>query len=399
MTRLKGRPQMTESPGVSLRELASRRVAALPAGDVGLAVLFTTLIQLEVWLFKPDTNQRVIAALAGLVVGMALAFRRVTPFRALLVNLGGMLVLIGLGNPSNFIQWTSLIMVWSIAAYGRPVQQWVGLALSLGGVGFYFARIPGQGGPAVFIATAAVWVVVWLASSLFGARLREQELREAGSVAEALAAAQHERLQFEAERTAMARDLHDLIGHTVNLMLVHAEGGRLALEDAPEATRLALDTIIATARQAMTELDLLLETLHNGADPGGREPALGLRDLPTLREELLAAGVDVELRVHGDPKRVPGSVGVSAYRIAQAALTNTLRYAGSADVSLDLAIGSSDVTLDISDTGAGLDADDVEGHGLRGIRERMALHGGDVDIRNRAGGGVQILCRFPLRTT
>ena len=103
--------------------------------------------------------------------------------------------------------------------------------------------------------------------------------------------------------------------------------------------------------------------------------------------------------MHGDTTQVPGSVGVSAYRIAQAALTNTLRHAGSADVTVDLTVSSSVVVLDISDTGSGLDAGDIEGHGMRGIRERVALHGGDVDISSRAGGGVQISCRFPVRST
>ncbi|MCP3937336.1 MAG: hypothetical protein GY708_18440 [Actinomycetia bacterium] len=149
----------------------------------------------------------------------------------------------------------------------------------------------------------------------------------------------------------------------------------------------------------MTELDLLLETLHRGSESSGREPALGLKDLPRLQEELMAAGLEVELRVHGDVALVPGSVGVSAYRIAQAALTNTLRHAGSAEVSVDLTVSSSVVTLDISDTGSGLDPGDIEGHGLRGIRERMALHGGDVDISSCAGGGVQISCRFPVRSS
>ncbi|MCP5034442.1 MAG: hypothetical protein GY939_21790 [Actinomycetia bacterium] len=384
--------------GVATNDLVER-LAALPLGDVGLAVLFTVLIELEIWLFKPDTDYPVVATVAALAVGMALAFRRVWPFRSLLVNLAGILVLVALGNPSNFIQWTSLITVWSIAAYGRRVQQWAGLVLSLAVVAFYFVRIPGQGGVAVFIATIAVWTIVWLVSLLFGARIREEGLREAGSVAEALAVAQRERLHFEEARTSMARDLHDLIGHTVNLMLVHAEGGRLALDDDPAATRLALDTIVATARQAMTELDLLLETLHRGSESSGREPALGLKDLPRLQEELMAAGLEVELRVHGDVALVPGSVGVSAYRIAQAALTNTLRHAGSAEVSVDLTVSSSVVTLDISDTGSGLDPGDIEGHGLRGIRERMALHGGDVDISSCAGGGVQISCRFPVRSS
>lgn len=385
--------------GATANDLAARLAAALPLSDMGIAVLFTVLIELEIWLFKPDTNQPAVAAVAALAAGMALAFRRVHPFRSLLVNLGGAVGLIALGNPSNFIQWTSLIMVWSIAAYGRQAQQWAGLVFSLGVVGFYFMRIPDQGGAAVFIATAAVWTVVWLVSLLFGARIREEQMREAESVAEALAVAQQARLQFEEARTSMARDLHDLIGHTVNLMLVHAEGGRLALDDNPEATRLALDTIVATSRQAMTELDLLLETLHRGSGSNGRMPALGLKDLPRLQEELMAAGVEVELRVHGDTTQVPGSVGVSAYRITQAALINTLRHAGSADVSVDLTVNPSDVTLDIGDTGSGLDAGDTEGHGLQGIRERMALHGGDVDIRNRAGGGVQILCRFPMRSS
>ncbi len=112
----------------------------------------------------------------------------------------------------------------------------------------------------------------------------------------------------------------------------------------------------------------------------------------------MAPGLDVDLRVHGDTTQMPGSVGVSAYRIAQAALTNTLLHAGPADVSVDLTVSPSLVTLDINDTGTGLDAGHVEGHGLRGIRERMDLRGGDVDIRNRAGGGVQIFCRFPVRS-
>ncbi|MCP3975881.1 MAG: histidine kinase, partial [bacterium] len=238
---------MRRASGVATNDLVER-LAALPLGDVGLAVLFTALIELEIWLFRPDTSYPVVASVAALAVGMALAFRRVWPFRSLLVNLAGIFVLVALGNPSNFIQWTSLITVWSIAAYGRRVQQWAGLGLALAGVAFYFVRIPGQGGVTVFIATAAVWTIVWLVSLLFGARIREEGLREAGSVAEALAMAQRERLQFEEARTSMARDLHDLIGHTVNLMLVHAEGGRLALDDDPAATRLALDTIVATAR-------------------------------------------------------------------------------------------------------------------------------------------------------
>ncbi|MCP4961964.1 MAG: hypothetical protein GY925_22190 [Actinomycetia bacterium] len=388
---------MKKAIGVATNDLVER-LAAIPLSDVGLAVLFTTLIELEIWLFKPDTNYPAVAAVAALAMGVALASRRVWPFRSLLVNVVAGLIFIALGNPSNLIQWPSLIMVWSIAAYGHRVQQWVGLVLSLAVVAFYFVRIPGQGGVAVFIATVAVWAIVWLVSLLFGARIREEGLAEASSVAEALAVAQQQQLQFEEARTSMARDLHDLIGHTVNLMLVHAEGGRLALDDDPAATRLALDTIVATARQAMTELDLLLETLRRGSESSGREPALGLKDFPRLREELMAAGVEVELRVHGDATQVPGSIGVSAYRIAQAALTNTLRHAGSADVSVDLTVSSSVVSLDISDTGSGLDAGDSEGRGLRGIRERMALHGGDVDIRNRAGGGVQISCRFPVRS-
>jgi len=384
---------------VAAKDRVVHLAVGLPLADVGLAVLFTALIELEIWLFKPDTNHPGVAAVAGLAIGAPLAFRRTNPFAAFLVNFAGMQLLVALGNPSNFIQWTSLIMVWTIAAYGRPVQQWAGLTLSLLGVGFYFVRIPGQGGLAVFIATAAVWLIVWLVSLLFGARIREEGLREAGSASQTLAATRQERLQFEEARTSMARDLHDLIGHTVNLMLVHAEGARLALDDDPMATRLALDTIVATARQAMTELDLLLETLHRGSESSVREPALGLADLPALSEELKTAGLDVELRLCGDTTQVPGSVGVSAYRIAQAAMTNTLRYAGPAAASVHLTVCPSVVTLDITDTGVGLRAGDVEGHGLRGIRERMALHGGEVDIRNRTAGGLQILCRFPVRTS
>ncbi len=373
-------------------------VERLPLGDVGLAGLFIVLIELEIWLFKSNTNAPIVAAVAGLAIGGALAFRRVRTFPALLVNLAGMLVLIALGNPSNFIQWTSLVMVWSIAAYGRTVERWLGLALSLAGLGFYFVRIPDQGGLPVLIASAAVWTMVWLVSLLFGARIREEELREARNAAQAFAAAQQEQRNYEHARTSMARDLHDLIGHTVNLMLVHAGGARLALDDDPASTRLALDTIVSTARQTMMELDRLLETLQSGSESLLRHPAPGIESLPRLRDELMAAGVDVELRMHGDAADIPGSIGVSAYRIVQAALTNTLRHSGSADVSVDVTVGPSAVTLDVSDTGEGLGADDVEGFGLRGIRERMELHGGDFAVRNRADGGVQILCHFPVRS-
>ncbi|MCP3976036.1 MAG: hypothetical protein GY720_16265 [bacterium] len=378
---------------------ATGAVRLPPLGDVGLAGLFSVLLELEIWLFKPDTNAPLVAAVAALAVGGALAFRRVRPFPALLVNLAGMVGLIALGNPSNFIQWTSLVMVWSIAAYGRTVERWLGLALSLAGLSFYFVRIPDQGGLPVFVASAAVWAMVWMVSLLFGAQIREEELREAGNVAHALAAAQEERLQFEDARTGMARDLHDLIGHTVNLMLVHAEGARMALDDDPNSTRLALDTIVSTARQTMMELDRLLKTLHSGAESGLRSPAPGIESLPRLRDQLIAAGVDVELQVHGDAAGVPGSIGVSAYRIVQAALTNTLRHSGASEVTVEVNVGPSTVTVDVSDSGAGLDANDVEGFGLRGIRERMELHGGDVAIRNRSGGGVQILCEFPLDST
>ncbi|MFI0815828.1 sensor histidine kinase [Streptomyces sp. NPDC021098] len=233
------------------------------------------------------------------------------------------------------------------------------------------------------------------------------------------------RTAVAAERARIARELHDIVSHKVSLMVVQATAAREVLATLPDAAETALQAVEGAGRDAMTELRHLLGLLapspdgdddgaerHGEGDPSGLAPQPSLSQLGTLVDRIAFAGLPVEVRISGEPRALPPGIDVTAYRIIQEALTNTLKYGdGStatvtvryADHGLRVEVlnsGPSVLSADSVSTGAVPEPrkrrDDGAGRGLIGLRERVAVYGGHFDARRRIGGGYRVRARLPL---
>jgi signal transduction histidine kinase len=252
----------------------------------------------------------------------------------------------------------------------------------------------------VVAAAAAVWNGQWMTVLLPGAVVvigwGVGSLRAQYRVyAEALAA--HREREAEAlvadERLRIARELHDVVAHSMSVITVQADMGRLVLDRKPAAAAAALGVIETTGRDALTELRRMLGVLRDTDSRGVLEPVPGLARLDGLVARTAAAGVNVDVVVRGTPRPLPAGVDVSAYRIVQEALTNVVKHAGTSRCRVTIGYGQDAVLLTVTDDGCG-GPPQPGGHGLVGMRERAALCGGEL----RAGpvpGGFEVAARLP----
>jgi signal transduction histidine kinase len=196
-----------------------------------------------------------------------------------------------------------------------------------------------------------------------------------------------------AERARIARELHDIIAHHLSVVVLHAAGAR-ASGRADPAT---LEEIENSGRQALTETRRLFGVLRDPDGETGRAPQPGIGELPALAGSLRAAGLEVSLSVDGDHTALPPAVNVSAYRIVQEALTNVLKHAGQARAEVTVGCADSAVIIEVADDGPGKPAPSAPtgGQGLAGMRERVALFGGDLRAGPRPGGGFAVRARLP----
>ncbi len=362
------------------------------APEIVLAAAAVLLILIEIW-FLDQPGLRVARSLAGIAAGGSLAFLRTRPFPAFLVNGGALIALIALGHPSDFYQWTNLIAIFGASSRLELRRALYVLALGMTGVVFYFVRFPDEAPVGLGVAVLAIWIAAWLGGRAQYARAREARLSQDRDLARAELDAQQARSDLVEDRSRIARELHDIVGHSVNVMVLHAGGGLGAIDTDPAAAKRSLETIAATGRKALADLDLMLDLLHGQAD---NRPLPGIAQLDELCDSVAATGLVVDLSVTGDPSTVSSSLGVTVYRVVQEALTNVMKHAGAHRVSVDVAI---DDTLVFSVVDDGNGAAGPPGRGLRGIGERAHLHGGSVSHRNLPDGGFELVCRLPLAVT
>jgi signal transduction histidine kinase len=242
----------------------------------------------------------------------------------------------------------------------------------------------------VFLFTVVAIVVMLLVRRVVGDREHRAQLaeRERDIVA---------REAVVEERARIARELHDAIAHNVSMMVVQAGAERRVVGDTPGTTREVLETIEQIGRGALTEMRRLVGMLRSDeGDPLAPQP--GLRDLPRLVTQVREAGLPVELSVEGEPRDLPVGLELSAYRIVQEALTNALKHAGEAQARVCVVYGPDSLELEIVDDGAGVSAGIPSGgHGLVGMRERVALYGGRFQAAQRAAGGFEVRVALPIR--
>ncbi|MBB1257978.1 sensor histidine kinase [Streptomyces alkaliterrae] len=209
-----------------------------------------------------------------------------------------------------------------------------------------------------------------------------------------------------AERTRIARELHDVVAHNVSVMVVQADGAAYVMDTAPDQARQALETISSTGRQALTEMRRLLGVLRSGEGGGGEYvPQPGVEQLNDLVEQVRGTGLPVDFRIEGAPRPLPSGVELTAYRIVQEALTNTRKHGGPhVGATVRLTYGDDALTLLAEDDGRGA-PDEVHsrggadglGHGLIGMRERIGMVGGSLEAGPRTGGGFRVRAELPFK--
>jgi signal transduction histidine kinase len=250
-------------------------------------------------------------------------------------------------------------------------------------------------------------VVVFLVGAFAGDGVRARRL-----YAEALELraeqAEHER-ELEAreaviqERTRIARELHDAVGHTVNVMVMQAGAGRLASATDPAKSVEALTAIEDLGRATLGDIDRLLGLLREDDDDGAtRTPTAGIRELPALVDRLATAGLDIDLRIEGDRTIVPGPVDAATYRIVQEALTNAVKHAAGSQVKARVTIGADSLGIEVTDSGAPSSGSGAMapptggGRGLIGMQERVDALGGELRAGLRADGEFAVHADLPM---
>ncbi|URN08952.1 sensor histidine kinase [Actinomadura madurae] len=207
------------------------------------------------------------------------------------------------------------------------------------------------------------------------------------------------RMAMAAERARIARELHDVVAHNVSVIVVQADGAAYAIDTDVGRARQALDTISSTGRMALAEMRRLLGVLRETDDAGAFAPQPGVAQLDDLVEQVRASGLTVSYEVEGTRAAMSEGRQLTVYRIVQEALTNTLKHGGPrVNVSVRLRYAEDALEIRVEDDGRGAAAsNDGRGHGLAGMRERVAVYGGSVRMGPRAGGGFEVVASVPVR--
>jgi signal transduction histidine kinase len=250
--------------------------------------------------------------------------------------------------------------------------------------------------PGDFLFPAIVFGVSWTVGFVLGQKLREGS--EAKERAERLEREREEqaRIAVAEERARIARELHDIVGHSVSVMTVQAAGVRSLLRPEQEREREALEIIEQTGREALAEMRRLVGVLRRPEEGPALAPQPSLEHVEKLVSQARESGLPVKLRVEGDPVQLPAGVDLTAYRLVQEGLTNAIKHARAENAEVIVRYGDGQVELTVSDDGAG-DGDGVKGgNGLVGMRERVSVYGGELDAGPRPEGGFRLHATLPV---
>ncbi len=329
-------------------------------------------------------------ATAGLMT-VPLAWRRSAPLASLAVVMTGLAVQELLVDPAPTMDDALvplLISAFSVAAYGTRTTAGLGLGFSLGAGAIW------MGLDDIFFPVVA-FGGAWVAGRLVQKLQRQSTM--ARSYAEALERerAATTRVALAEERTRIARELHDVVSHTLGVMVVQAGGERLHAAPGSGA-HTALASIEESGRLAMEQMRRLLSMLREEADPRSLVPQPGLEQLEELAESVRATGLSVSVLVQGDPHPIGPDLDVSTFRIVQEALTNTVRHGGATHAEIHLDWAANSLRIEVSDNGRGPSpTPSSDGHGLLGMRERVNLFGGVLSTGQSNLGGYRLVAQLP----
>jgi signal transduction histidine kinase len=365
------------------------------------AAIVLVLLQIVVWTDPVFAGDRIVNAGLAFAFGGALFTVRRRPVVPLVVG-AAFLVAPGVNDLANS-GGVAIGMIACLYACGvHPAR-----GVRFGGLALGLASIPLSviGSKSGFSANDTMWITLIVAAPWAAGRLvrrgrdRARLLEHRNVVLET----EHETAAARAsadERLRIARELHDVVAHALSLIVVQARGGRRMLHRrrVDEALE-TFDTVEHAAQQALDEMRRLLGMLRE--DDGGLAlaPPPSLARLPELIGQVADAGLQVDLVIEGEARDLPPGIDVSAYRIVQEALTNTLRHSGTSRARVVVTYGADQLEVGVTDAGRGAQQGSRSGHGLVGIRERVAIYGGDFEAGSRPEGGYALTARLPLWVT
>jgi signal transduction histidine kinase len=247
-----------------------------------------------------------------------------------------------------------------------------------------------------FIATCIVFGLIWTAAFTLGRKFEEADEAKKRAAQAEREREERARTAVTEERARIARELHDVVGHSVSVMTVQASAVRRLLRPEQEREREALLIVERTGREALAEMRRMVGVLRRPEEGPALAPQPSLEHVGRLVEQAREAGLSVELRLEGDPQPLPAGVDLTAYRLVQEGLTNALKHARAKRAQVVVCYGDGDLEVTVSDDGRGAGSGDGGGHGLVGMRERVAVFGGELEAGPRAEGGYRLRAKLPV---
>jgi signal transduction histidine kinase len=306
---------------------------------------------------------------------------------------------LGSGHGPGPIVVIPFALLLVVVAASRPVI-WIPATL-IGGAAITFAHGAGNGWSLAVLVFGASWAVLTFAFAA-GLVVRRRFVAETEARAEWTQRSREEeaRRRMAEERLQIAREMHDVVGHSLAVISLQAGVAEHLLESRPEQVRAAIIAIRQVSKQALTELRDELAMLRGSGDGSvERAPTPGLDALPALIARMREAGMPVHLDVDGDASNVPDFVGSAAYRIVQESLTNVVRHAANAETTVSARVGTDRVEVEVVDRGPGLRNGASLGDGIAGMRDRAGALGGNFSAGNRTDGGFRVWAALPLHPT
>ncbi len=364
-------------------------------GNTLLAVGLAVVAEIELFVLHLDYERSLFVPLM-LLVPLTLIWRTRWPLAVMAVNIAAW-VLIDLFTPENEDPLTLAIAlavaVYSVGAHTGGARAAVGAA-QVAGMALLATIVDWNAGSFFdMIGNLTFFTAIFGGTWLAGRTIRRRRRRERELIVEHEAKARSAVLE---ERTRIARELHDVVAHAISVIVLQARGARHSLGAQPDDARGAIDAIEKTATEALQEMRRLLGMLRADDEEVALAPQPSLAQLDTLVGHVRDAGLPVELRVEGTARELAPGVDLSAYRIVQEALTNALKHAGPAQTRVLVRYGEDVLELEVVNTGAAATNGGGSGHGLAGMRERVAMFGGELESGPRSEGGYRVRASLPL---
>jgi signal transduction histidine kinase len=360
-------------------------------GVIGAFIIVTSIGSLLSTHATVRVDTRDIDVLAVLLIlggGGALTFRRERPLPVLVVVSVCSYAYFAFGySVGNNLDMAMVIAAYTVASHGDP--RWLRLA---GASGLPFVPLSLLHESGIFFGRAASNVVQILVAVVIGHNIRlRRENREQVEITEQVTADK----AITDERLRIARELHDVVAHAMSVVTVQSGVAAHVIDTQPDEAKRMLENIRTTSHEALDEMRRLLGVLRGSADLA---PAPTLLDIDELAASLRDSGVPVRITVTGERHDIPGGVDLTGYRIVQEALTNVLKHAGPASVDVGVSYAPGLVVVEVTDDGRGAASATAGGHGLLGMRERVAVFGGDLVSGPAPGGGYRVRATLPYAT-